>query len=85
MSLGHAYKTWLDFGDLGLIFKSTGGFLLEILLKMRYLVSYLFVCRLTFIENNPKSLLCFGGLNLIIEVKSQLTNVKYFPKIEVFL
>ena len=25
MSLGHAYKTWLDFGDLDLIFKSTGG------------------------------------------------------------
>ena len=85
MSLGHVYKTWLDFGDIDHIFKSTGGFLLEILLKMRYLVSYLFVCRLTFKENNPKSLLCFGGLNPIINFKSQLTNVKYFPKIEVFL
>ena len=84
MSLGHANKTWLDFGDLDLIFKSTGGFLLEILLKMRYLMSYLFVCRLTCIENNPKSLLCFGGLNPIIKVISQLTNVKYVPKIEIF-
>ena len=84
MSLGHAYKTWLDFDDLD-IFKSTGGFSLEILLKMRYLVSYLFVCRLTCIENNPKSLLCFGGLTSNIKVKSQLTNVNYFPKIEVFL
>ena len=83
MSLGHAYKTWLDFCDLDLIFKSTGGFLLEILLKIRYLLSYLFVCRITCIEN--KSLLCFGGLNPIIKAKSQLTNVKYFPKIEVFL
>ena len=84
MSLGHAYKTWLDFGDLDLIFKSTGGFLQEILLKMIYLVSFLFVCRLSYIENNPKSLLCFGGLNPIIKVKSQLTSIKYFPKIEVF-
>ena len=27
----------------------------------------------------------FGGLNPIIKVKSQLTNVKYVPKIEVIL
>ena len=27
----------------------------------------------------------FGGLHPIIKVKSQLTNVKYFPKIEVIL
>ena len=51
---------------------------------MRYLVSFLFVCRLSYIENNPKSLLCFGGLNPIIKVESQLTNVKYFPKLRYF-